>query len=778
AVRCAMDLQTKLHEHNLAAPERERLQIRIGIHLGDVVRQEGDLFGDTVNIAARVEPEAAPGGIALSQTVYEQIRGKFDHPLLSMGGRKLKGITEEVALYAVKLPWQDAVSAGPRPGLLARLKQHHMFRIASWYATAAYVLILAANAVFPDIGFTREDVRYLIAALALGFPVALTLFWMFVPPSKDDPAMFGRWRHLRWRLGSVVAIVVIAFVAASGAYLWHLDEYHVAADGSPSVAVLPFDRLGAVDPALTDGMQGTIETTLAGIGSVHVISHRAITAGSAASALELARKAGADYVVQGSIQRADTGAPYSIRAEVLAVRDSTPEFSVTDSYAAAARPVAIQQQVASAVAGPVRFLSRPDDWLAPGHATTRDPRAMRLLRQALMAYYYFGDASQVTLLREATDLDPDFAQAHAYLACFILFDDPSDAAKQAAGDEIARAAKLDPDLPEIHLARGILAWFKPDDAAVQREFAATEAALPKNFLLHFSYGRELAFQERDQEALKEMDTAAAIDPFQHNTPEYAARLDYFMRDYEHADEVLADAEQRWPLYAQHRLYRAQTAFAYHGDVAALAKVIDGDWSAYRIEGDWLPARRIEVAHLEGRHEDALKQLAAYPHAALEPTRFWDILGRNLYRDSFSVETLRLLGREREAAQAAALAIPVLTAASDLRQPDEILHLAELQAFGGDAAQALKTIQPLIERYRLPQAQWGLGDGRRLAETAVVLAWSGKTQDAIELLRKSLAVADGAHAAVLAKDPVWQPLYREPAFKALLAAHGQVLAFAR
>jgi TolB-like protein len=669
-------------------------------------------------------------------------------------------------------------SIAPKPGLVARLKQHHMFRIASWYATAAYVLILAANAVFPDIGFTREDVRYLIAALALGFPVALTIAWMFVPPSKDDPATFGRWRYLRWRLGSVVAVLVIVFAAVSGIYLWHLDEYHVLAGGSPSVAVLPFDHLGAVDPALTEGMQGTIETTLAGIGSVHVISHRAIAASSAASALELARKAGADYVVQGSIQRADAEAPYTVRAEVVAVSDAAPEFSVTDTYAAAARPVAIQQQVASAVAGPVRFLSRPDDWLAPGHATTRDPRAMRLLRRALMAYYYFGDASPVTLLQEAIDLDPDFAQAHAYLACFIPLADPSDAAKQAAQDEVARAERLAPDLPEIHLARGMIAWSMQDDATVQREFATIEAALPKNFLLHFTYGRELAFQERDQEALKEMEAAAAIDPFQHNTPEYAARLAYFTRDYEHADDILADAEQRWPLFALDRLYRAQTAFAYHGDVAALAKVIDGDWSAYRIEGDWLSARRIEVAHLEGRHEEALKQLAAYPHAFLETTRFWDILGRNIYRDSFSVETLRLLGRDREAARTAALAIPVLDTATEMRGPGETLHLAELQAFGGDSAQALKTIQPLIERYRLPEAEWGLGDGRLLVDTAVVLAWSGKTHDAIELLRKSLAVADGAHAAILAKDPVWRPLYREPAFKVLLAEHGQVLAFAR
>ena len=69
-------------------------------------------------------------------------------------------------------------------GFVERLKRHHMFRVASWYATVAYVLVLVANAVFPDIGLSRGEVRYLIVGLALGFPVALVLGWTFVPPAK------------------------------------------------------------------------------------------------------------------------------------------------------------------------------------------------------------------------------------------------------------------------------------------------------------------------------------------------------------------------------------------------------------------------------------------------------------------------------------------------------------------------------------------------------------------------------------------------------------------
>ncbi|MGB9429484.1 MAG: hypothetical protein WCC11_06345 [Gammaproteobacteria bacterium] len=102
---------------------------------------------------------------------------------------------------------------------MARLKRHHIFRVASVYAIAAWVLIQVANGVFPDIGLTRADVRVVIAAVALLFPVALVLGWMFIPPSKENPAKFSSWQHLRWKLGSVLTLVIVVLVVISGIYL-------------------------------------------------------------------------------------------------------------------------------------------------------------------------------------------------------------------------------------------------------------------------------------------------------------------------------------------------------------------------------------------------------------------------------------------------------------------------------------------------------------------------------------------------------------------------------
>ena len=675
--------------------------------------------------------------------------------------------------------------AADRLGFAARLKQHHMFPVASVYATVAWVMILVANQVFPDIGLTRDDVRYLIGAVALGFPLVLTFGWMFIPPSRENPEQFTRWKRVRFRLGAAVSLLVIALVTLSGVYLWRLNATHglAPAAGPTAVAVLPFDHLGSVDALVSVGTQDAIERTLAELGTVRIIAHDAISGNAIAgrSPIELARAAGAAYVIQGSIQRPDPKAPYTVRADLVSVADTTPVFSDTDTFAPAAPPVDIEQEVASEMAGPVRFLSRPDDWLAAGFKTTSNPRAMSLLRQALMAYYYNGDSSRTTLLREALDLDPDFAQAHAYLAIFILYDDTGGNARLAADAEVAKANVLAPGLPEARLAHGVIAFFSGDNPTAARELAAVEAAFPRNFLFHYIIGRELHYEERDEEALKEIEAAAAIDPIQPDTTAYAARIEYFNRNYDTADRLLAADQAAWPLHAGNRLYRAQVAFAHYGDVPTLAKVVDGDWSAYMPDGDWLPARQIEVAHLQGEHTKVLKLLADYPHDLLESTRFWDILGRSLYRDSLALECLRLLGRDREATAQAALDLPsALDAMQHLRGEPQLdrLHVALIQAFGGDTASALKTVEPIIEGFRRPESQWGIGEARYLADTAVVLAWSGEKQQAISFLDKALSARGRAHAAILAHDPVWRPLYQEPAFVKLLADHGQKLAYAK
>jgi class 3 adenylate cyclase len=103
AVNCAVELQEELARRNLGATSERQLQVRIGIHLGDVMRRGDDIVGDGVNIAARIEPLADPGGIAITQQVFDQVYNKIPEILASIGKVKLKNIQRPVEVYRIIL---------------------------------------------------------------------------------------------------------------------------------------------------------------------------------------------------------------------------------------------------------------------------------------------------------------------------------------------------------------------------------------------------------------------------------------------------------------------------------------------------------------------------------------------------------------------------------------------------------------------------------------------------------------------------------------------------
>ena len=115
AVEGAVDVQQALDRRN-SVPSVERIEVRIGIHLGDVVREHGDIFGDAVNVAARLEPLSYPGGACISQPVYDQVRSKVDVPMLPMGIPRLKNIAVPIQVYRLALPSARAPSAEKRAG--------------------------------------------------------------------------------------------------------------------------------------------------------------------------------------------------------------------------------------------------------------------------------------------------------------------------------------------------------------------------------------------------------------------------------------------------------------------------------------------------------------------------------------------------------------------------------------------------------------------------------------------------------------------------------------
>lgn len=104
AVRCAIEVQNGMVERNAGLPPERRIELRVGIHLGDAVEEsDGDLMGNGVNIAARLEAIAKPGAICLSEQAYWQVKSRFDVAVSDLGPTQLKNIAEPIRVYSLQV---------------------------------------------------------------------------------------------------------------------------------------------------------------------------------------------------------------------------------------------------------------------------------------------------------------------------------------------------------------------------------------------------------------------------------------------------------------------------------------------------------------------------------------------------------------------------------------------------------------------------------------------------------------------------------------------------
>ncbi|MBV8107582.1 MAG: adenylate/guanylate cyclase domain-containing protein [Hyphomicrobiales bacterium] len=149
AVRCAIEVQTGLIERNAGVPFERRIEYRVGVHLGDVVEEsDGDLMGDGVNVAARIEGVAKPGGIVLSEDAYRQVKGRLDLAVTDLGPTQLKNIAEPVRVYSLEVG--QPAEAKPATPATATMKPQSGAPASRWslrwsaLAAIAALLLLAA----------------------------------------------------------------------------------------------------------------------------------------------------------------------------------------------------------------------------------------------------------------------------------------------------------------------------------------------------------------------------------------------------------------------------------------------------------------------------------------------------------------------------------------------------------------------------------------------------------------------------------------------------------
>jgi len=199
AVRFAMAVQEKLKD--------DELTIRAGIHIGDVIFEGGDVFGSAVNIAARIEPLAVPGGICISEDVRNQIRNQGDIITASIGKKELKGVNEAVEIFCV-LSEQSELPQARKP-FLTDLWQRRVFQITGLYLALAYLVRLAVAYVVKEYmlsPYIVDLVWYLLIAL---IPSILLIAYFH---GKKDVSKWTRVELIGMPLNFVVAALILFFV--------------------------------------------------------------------------------------------------------------------------------------------------------------------------------------------------------------------------------------------------------------------------------------------------------------------------------------------------------------------------------------------------------------------------------------------------------------------------------------------------------------------------------------------------------------------------------------
>ncbi len=430
AVQCAVAIQRAIGARNTGVGADRRLRFRMGVNLGDVIIEEGDLYGDGVNVAARLEQIAEPGGVCVSDDAYRQVRGKIDAGFADAGPRQLKNIAEPVRVWQ----WrdEDAVSAAA----------HAPFGRASPPPHAA-AGGEGRGAPAPGRGAL---IGLFLALVAL---VGVALGWWIYSRSRDhtDPATAQK-----------------EAPAGTATVLRDPERTADAARGAvvPAIAVLPFESLSE-DPAqgyFADGFADDLTTDLSKLSGLTVIARNSAFAykGRSVNVREAGEGLGARYLVQGSVRRSGqrlrvnvTLVDASNGAELWAERydgEFAKLFETQDeirSRILAALAVELtpaeQRQLGRR---PTDDLLAYEDWLkGVDHIGRFTPEDNRLAREHFTAAY---------------QRDPGFARAIAQVAVSHTMDfimgwsaDPQ-ASLDEAKSLARRAAEIDPDVTQVYWA--------------------------------------------------------------------------------------------------------------------------------------------------------------------------------------------------------------------------------------------------------------------------------------------------------------------------------------
>jgi adenylate cyclase len=507
AVRCAIEIQNGLIERNAGVPEDRRIEFRVGIHVGDVVEEsDGDLMGDGVNIAARLEGIATPGAICLSEDAYRQVSGRLEMEVTDLGPTQLKNIDKQIRAYSL----QVGVPAKPKP------------------AKPAEPVTPAAP--------TSQKRRFGLAPLAAALAALLVVI------------AGGAW----WLLDANRSASVDTKTPADAARL--------------SIVVLPFANLSG-DPGqdyLVDALTDELITSLARTRDTFIIARNTAMTfkGKAIDAKAIGKDLGVRYVLEGSVQ--PSGDRMRVNAQLIdagsgahlwAEQFDTPRADLLQA----------QDAIVTRLAGALHFQL----YQAEAARLKRTPAANRdaedLALQCNAGYWKAGSIGKeadaaYALCEQALAIDPNNVRALMGLAnkFFMLAAlggsrDPKGDLERA--DELdSKARALDPDLSWNHDLKGMILRFQARYPEAVAEHERALALDPSDVDAAANLGWDHVFFGHFDKGLEYFDKAIRTSPYDPSLASWyggKAWVNFGLKNYDQSIELARQAIAINPNYVQY-----------------------------------------------------------------------------------------------------------------------------------------------------------------------------------------------------------------------------------